>query len=355
MTELPMTIAELQAAAEPKMDPMHRKFVSRGFAANWTRDRNRAMLDEIAVVPRALVDVSVRDLSTTVLGEEIAFPIMCAPAGAQTASHPDGELAVARAAGPLGTLMALPVGTGYPIEDVGTAATGPLWFQHIHYSDGVTEDFLPRLKPAGFSALVLTVDAVGPFPFDEVLHEGDPDIPGLRSFGALRHRPDLLGDRNMAHWVGPNLTWDRLGWLSELSGGLPLVLKGIRNVDDAVRSLDYGVKGIVVSNHGGRNMDSAAATLDVLSSVVEAVGDKTTVILDSGIRRGNDIVKALAYGAKAVMAGRPTLWGTAVAGEAGATHALDLIRNEFLQTMGYIGCARVADIGADVLAPPPSP
>jgi isopentenyl diphosphate isomerase/L-lactate dehydrogenase-like FMN-dependent dehydrogenase len=226
-----------------------------------------------------------------------------------------------------------------------------------------------RARDAGFETLIMTVDTgLGgnrehnkrngfgmPFRFSM---KNVPDLmchPGwvagvigryVLSTGFPRHenypdgwrKPIITRQAKGKAMRGEDMTWDDLDKIREMWPG-NLVVKGILRPDDALRAVAKGADGI----------------LDVLSSVVEAVGDKTTVILDSGIRRGNDIVKALAYGAKAVMAGRPTLWGTAVAGEAGATHALDLIRNEFLQTMGYIGCARVADIGADVLAPPPSP
>ena len=165
-----------------------RYFVARGVGENWTRDRNRAKLDEIALNPPVLVDTTERDLSTTVLGQRIAFPIMCAPAGGQTGSHPDGELAVARAAGGEGTLMALPTGSAYTFDEVAAVATGPLWFQHIHYSDGLTEEYLPLLKPAGFSALVLTVDVVGPFPMADALLT-TPSIPStIKAFANLRQQ-----------------------------------------------------------------------------------------------------------------------------------------------------------------------
>ena len=175
-----------------------RHFVARGIGENWTRDRNRAKLDEIALNPPVLVDTTKRDLSTTVLGQGIDFPIMCAPAGGQTGSHPEGELAVARAAGVEGTLMSLPTGSGHTFDEVGAAATGPIWFQHIHYSDGITEEYLPLLKPAGFSALVLTVDVIGPFPMIDALLT-TPSIPSkIRSFANLRSRQDLANGEEFA-------------------------------------------------------------------------------------------------------------------------------------------------------------
>ena len=190
MSSEPTTIAELQRLAEPLMSRERREFVSRGYGGNWTRDRNLAKLDELALNPRLLTAVNNRDLSTTVLGHEISFPVMCAPAGGQCGSHPDGELATARAAGAAGTIMALPVGSGYSIEEVAQAATGPLWFQHIHYSDGVTKEFLPRLKPAGYATVVLTVDTLGPFPLDANVSREIPDRAKMLRQPAPSARPD---------------------------------------------------------------------------------------------------------------------------------------------------------------------
>ena len=232
-----------------------RHFVARGIGENWTRDRNRAKLDEIALNPPVLVDTTKRDLSTTVLGQRIDFPIMCAPAGGQTGSHPDGELAVARAAGTEGTLMALPTGSGHTFDEVGAAATGPIWFQHIHYSDGITEEYLPLLKPAGFSALVLTVDVIGPFPMMTpcLRHHPFPRRSG-RSPTCGAGRTSRTG-RNSHAGNHPTSRGSASIGCATLSGGLPLVLKGVRRPDDARRCLDYGVDGVIVSTHGGRQFD----------------------------------------------------------------------------------------------------
>ena len=189
------------------MAPTQRDFVRRGTGGNWTRDRNRAKLDEIAVNPRLLVSIADRDLSTTVLGHQISFPVMCAPAGGQCGSHPDGELATARAAGAAGTLMALPISSGYGLEEVADAATGPIWFQHIHYNDGVSEELLPRLKPAGYSAVVLTVDVLGPFPLGAHASPEPGDMAPM--FGSLREQARPAGRPRHGplgaaeHHVGP--------------------------------------------------------------------------------------------------------------------------------------------------------
>ncbi len=349
---LPMTIADLQALAEPMMDDDMRAFVARGVWGNWTRDRNRAKLDEIALNPPVLLDTSDRDLSTTVLGQTIQFPIMCAPAGGQTGSHTQGELAVARAAGAEGTLMALPTGSGHTFDEVGTAATGPIWFQHIHYSDGISEEYLPLLKPAGISALILTVDVTGPFPMTDALIEGSYMPSKIRSFANLRHRPDLLDEHGLAYWVPPNITWDRLEWLRELSGDLPLVLKGIRTVEDVRRCLDYDVDGIIVSTHGGRQFDGGLSSIELLPKFVDIVGDHMEIFFDSGIRSGLDVFRAMALGARAVFVGRPMHWGLAYDGENGVRRMLSILRAEFDKVMAYSGCTNVNQITRDKVVLP---
>jgi len=349
---LPMTIAELQALAEPMMDLDQHKFVARGVWGNWTRDRNRAKLDDIALNPPVLVDTSKRDLSTTVLGQRIEFPVMCAPAGGQTGSHTDGELAVARAAGAEGTLMALPTGSGHTFDEASEAATGPVWFQHIHYSDGITEEYLPLLKPAGISALILTVDVIGPFPMTDALIEGSYMPAKIRSFANLQHRPDLLDEHGLARWIPPNITWDRLDWLRELSGGLPLVLKGIRRVEDVQRCLDYGVDGIIVSTHGGRQFDGGLSSIELLPKFVDAMGDRMEVFFDSGVRSGLDVFRAMALGARAVFVGRPMHWGLAYDGENGVRRMLSILRAEFDKVMAYSGCTAVDQITRDKVVLP---
>ena len=346
MSSPPTTIPELQELAERVMSPDLIRFVSRGAYGNWTVDRNRRKLDEIAVNPRLLRDASNRDLSTTVLGQRISFPVMCAPAGGQCFSHPDGELATARAAGAAGTLMALPVGSGYSIEEVAGTASGPIWFQHIHYSDGVSEAFLPRLKPAGYSAVVLTVDALGPFELDRRLQASEGSLEG-KMFGSLQGHDELTDEHGAPRWIPPNITWDRLDWLRSLSGGLPLVVKGIRNVEDARLCVDHGVDGIVVSNHGGRQFDGGRASIEVLPEVADAVGDSVEIYLDSGVRSGLDAFRALALGARAVFVGRVIHWGLAYGGESGVSLALEIIRAELDRLLAFSGSPTIAGIGRD--------
>ena len=344
MPPTPTTIAELQEHAERVMSPDLVRFVSRGSYGNWTLDRNRRKLDEIAFNPCLLRDVSGRDLSTTVLGQRISFPVMCAPAGGQCFSHPDGELATARAAGAAGTLMALPVGSGHTIEEVATAASGPIWFQHIHYSDGVSELFLPKLKPAGYSAVMLTVDALGPFELDKRLQRSEGSLEG-KMFASLAGHEELTDEHGAPRWIPPNITWDRLDWLRSLSGGLPLVIKGIRNVEDALLCVDHGVDGIVVSNHGGRQFDGGRASIEILPEVADVVGDSAEVYFDSGVRSGLDAFRALALGARAVFVGRVVHWGLAYDGEAGVSLGLEIIRAELDRLLAFSGSRTIDGIG----------
>ena len=329
------------------MSPEQSRFVSRGSGENWTRNRNRKKLDEIALNPRMLVSVAQRDLSTTVLGQEINFPVMCAPAGGQCGSHPEGERATASAAGAAGTVMALPVGSGYSIEEVAVAASGPLWFQHIHYNDGITEEFLPRLKPAGYTAVMLTVDALGPFPLNVVVSRKVPNLGKM--FGSLSERPDLLDDHGLVRWEPPNITWDRLDWLRSLSGDLPLVIKGIRNVEDALQCVEHGIDAIVVSNHGGRQLDHGQGTLDMMPEIVEAVDGKAQIVLDGGIQRGTDVIKAISMGADAVAIGKMQGWGLAAGGTAGLTRVLEILEEEIRIAMGLMGVTDVSQLSSNYI------
>lgn len=348
MVTTPTTIEELQQLAEIRMSLEHRQFVDRGSHGNWTRDRNREKLEELALNPRLLRDTTKRDLSTTVLGRKIEFPIMCAPAGAQCASHPNGELATVRAAGGLGTLMALPVGSGHTIEEVGEASSGPIWFQHIHYSNAVSEILLPKLKHSGFSAVILTVDCIGPFELTENLHRHESRG---RMFGSLEGHDEILDEHGLARWIPPNITWDRLEWIRSLSADLPLVIKGIRTVDDALKCLEYPVDGIVVSNHGGRQFDGGRSSIEILPEVTAAVGDKLEIYFDSGVRSGLDVFRAIALGARAVFVGRPVHWGLAYDGEEGVSLAMKILRAEFDKVLAYSGCSSLDEVTKEYIYP----
>jgi isopentenyl diphosphate isomerase/L-lactate dehydrogenase-like FMN-dependent dehydrogenase len=330
-------------------------FVDAASTDELTKRKNREDFDSITINPRFLVDVGKRDISTTVLGEKIDFPVMIAPAGGQRHVHPDGERASAAAAGSLGTLYALPTGSGYSIEEVAEVATGPLWFQLYHFNDEVTELLTKRAKAAGYKAVCLTVDTPVASPKERDVRNHFQRDPSLY-MGSLRDRPDLTSKRDvgipdMADWSPPGyagLTWDRLEWLRSLTG-LPLIIKGIRTVEDAIMCAEYGVDGIVVSNHGGRQLDSTRSSIETLPGISDAVGNSVEIYFDSGVRRGMDVLKALALGARAVLVGRPMLWGLAINGQEGVRNMLEILRVEFDRALAYTGRTSVAELDRSVV------
>ena len=353
----PINLFDYEKLAKNLMRPEAWDFVDAGCNDEVTKNRNRIALDEVLMQPNFLVDVGVRNLKTTVLGQEISFPVMIAPAGSQTDAHPDGEIASARAAGKSRTIYALPTASGHGINEVAATSTGPLWFQLYHYNNELTEYLLSMAKTAMYSAICVTVDTPVPSPKERDIrnnHSG-PEM----SWGSLKDRPDLLPARsvgspdtinwNPTGYVG--LTWDKLDWIRSLTG-LPLVIKGIRTVGDALRCVEHGVDGIVVSNHGGRQFDGTFSAIETLPSIAESVEGKLEVYFDSGIRRGLDVLRALALGARAVMIGRPVFWGLAVDGEAGVTRVLELLRLEFDRALAYCGLKSVHDIDRSLVSIP---
>jgi 4-hydroxymandelate oxidase len=354
----PVSLYDFEKLAQQRMPYDMWTFVDAGATDELTLRRNRAALDAITINPRFLVDVNNRDMSTTVLGQRISFPVMIAPAGGQRHVHPEGERATAKAAGAAGTIYALPTSSGYSIEEVAEVATGPLWFQLYHFSDVVSELLVKRAKAAGYVAICLTIDTPLPSPKERDVRNQFAPSRQL-TWGSLRDRPDLMRERymgtpDMADWFPPNyvgLTWERLDWLRSLTG-LPLVIKGIRTVEDARRCAEYGVDGIVVSNHGARQLDGTLSSIETLPAIADAVGDRLEVYFDSGIRRGLDVLKALALGARAVLIGRPLFWGLAFNGEDGVRRVLEILRVEFDRAMGYCGRCNVAELDRSVVSLP---
>ena len=355
----PVSLFDMEAMAKEVMPHNKWTFVDAGAADEITMRRNREAFDEITVNARFLVDVGNRDLSIEVLGEKISFPVMIAPAGSQRDVHPDGERATAAAAGSMGTLYTLPTGSGYSIEEVAEVSTGPLWFQLYHFDDDVTELLVTRAKSAGYKAIVLTVDTPTPSPKERDVRNNYRPTPGLHMGSLLRpeDRSDMIqrksvGIPDMTGWAPPGysgMTWERLDWLRELTG-LPLVIKGIRTLEDAVACAEYGVDAIVVSNHGGRQLDCTRASIETLPEIVGAVGDSLEVYLDSGVRRGMDVLKAIALGARGVFVGRPLFWGLANGGEEGVRTMLEIIREEFDRALSYTGCRKVSDISRGLVS-----
>jgi 4-hydroxymandelate oxidase len=307
---------------------------------------------------RVLVDVDQRDLRTTLLGQDLPFPVILAPTAMHKLAHPDGEAATARGAASLGALMTLSSVSTMTVEDVAAAAPGgPRWFQLYCYSDrSVTEMLVKRAHAAGYGALVVTVDVPYLGRRERDLRNAFtlPDGIRLANFDPVPAEA-AEGESVLAQFVAtlqtPTLTWEDLAWLRSLSP-LPMVLKGIVRADDAGRAADMGIDAVWVSNHGGRQLDGAIATADALSAVVSAVKGRSAVIVDGGVRRGTDVLKALAMGADTVAVGRPQLWGLAAGGEGGVRRVLEMLRDELSLAMALCGCRDVSEITPDLLVQP---
>lgn len=354
----PINLFEYQTLASQQLSPMARDYYASGSWDEITLRDNRAAFERYKLRPRMLVDVSQRDLSTTILGQSLPLPILIAPMAFQCLAHPEGEIATAKAAAKLGSVMVLSTLATTSMEDVASVRSQtPQWFQlYVHRDRGLTRALVERAHAAGFQALCLTVDApvLGKREKDTHNQFVLPSDMELANFSRLAHLeiPYQPGESGLFAYfleqLNPALTWSDLEWLQSLSP-LPLVVKGILRGDDAIRAVEHGAKAVMVSNHGGRQLDGAIASIDALSEVVAAVGDQVDVLVDGGIRRGTDVLKALALGAKAVLLGRPVLWGLTLAGEAGVKHILELLRDELDLAMALSGCAKLQDIDSSLV------
>lgn len=353
-----LTLADFEARAAATLPKSVFDYYASGADGQVTLRENREAFDRLAVKPRMLVDVSRRDLSATVLGQPLSFPVLVAPTAFQRLAHPKGEVATARAAAAAGTIMVLSTLSTCSLEEVASAAGGPLWFQLYIYKDrGVTRALVERAAAAGCRALVLTADAPllgrrladvrNRFHLPEGLSVRNLDAAGR---GRLPDRAEGSGlAAYFASLLDPSLTWRDVEWLRSITG-LPLLIKGVLRADDAVRAAESGAAGVIVSNHGGRQLDTAPATIAVLAEIAEALDGRVAVLVDGGIRRGTDVVKALALGAKAVLVGRPVLWGLAAGGERGVARVLALLREELDLAMALCGCRSVAELTKDLIA-----
>jgi 4-hydroxymandelate oxidase len=353
-----VNIFDYEDLARQKLSQPSYDYIAGGADDEITLRGNREAFQRVELQPRALVNVSNVDLRTSVLGQEIALPILIAPVAVQRLAHPEGELATARAAAASGTIMALSTMASTSIEEVAAASDGPKWFQlYVHPDRNVSKRMVQRAEAAGYKAICLTVDVprLGRREKDfrnrfdyppDVAHRnyiGEVEIPPLSietGQSALTASADVL--------IDPSLTWDLIDWLRSFTS-LPLLVKGIMTVEDARIAVDCGVAGIVVSNHGGRQLDGAAATIDVMPEIMKVVDGRCEILLDSGIRRGTDVLKALALGAKAVLIGRAFMWGLAVGGEEGVSRVLAMLRNELELAMALCGCRSVSEIGPRVV------
>jgi len=358
----PINLFEYEQLAKQRLSRMAFDYYSSGAGDEVTLRDNRAAFERVKLRPRMLVDVSNRNLSTSILGQSLQLPLLLAPMAFQCLAHPDGEVATALAAVNMGVGMILSTLSTKSIEEVAmtcenTSSDAPRWFQlYIHKDRGLTRALVERAYAAGYKALCLTVDA-------PVLGRREKDKrnefalpPGLRLANLANlsglNIPYQQGESGLftyfAEQLDASVTWGDLEWLQSICP-LPLVVKGILRGDDAVRAVECGVKGIIVSNHGGRQLDGAIASLEALVDIVASVDGRAEIIVDGGIRRGVDILKALALGASAVLVGRPVLWGLTVAGLAGVAHVIELLRDELDVAMALCGCARLADIDSSLV------
>ena len=352
-----LNLAEIELAARERLTPLAYEYYVGGANDEVTVRENRAAFERLALRYRVLIDVSRRSTSTTVLGTPIDLPVLVAPTAFQRLACDDGEIATARAAAASGTIMILSTASTCTIEDVG-AIGGPQWFQLYVYADrGLTKALVERAESAGMKAIVLTVDApiLGRRERDLRNRFHLPDgvrLANVPSSGSVP-MPTGHGESGLANHfasgIDAGLTWRDVEWLRSLTK-LPLLIKGIVRGDDAARAVEHGASGIIVSNHGGRQLDTAIATVRALPEVADAVAGRAEVLLDGGVRRGTDVIKAIALGARAVLVGRPVVWGLAANGEGGARRVLELLRAEVDLAMALCGCPTVGDITRDLVA-----
>ena len=337
----PINLFDYEAGAKQVLPHNIWDYIKGGAMDEFTTRRNRSAFEDLTLRPRFLRDVTRRDISTTVLGETISLPVMLCPAGAQMMAHPEGEVATARGAGMSNTLMMLSNSSNYSMEEVAEAASGPLWFQLDHYGYELNEMLVRRAEEAGFKAICLTVDWVVSSP-----KEGDRRNRYVQPFPLRNFRGMPNTGAETPAWETvqvPPLTWKELEWLRSLTS-LPLVLKGVKTAEDAHLAVEHGVDGIQVSTHGGRQMDMTMGSIEMVPEIVDAVKGGAEVYVDSGVRRGSDVVKALALGARAVAIGRPLFWGLAVDGAEGVHGVLELLREEIDRCMAYCGQSNIRDL-----------
>jgi lactate 2-monooxygenase len=355
LPSLPTDLTRLEPLAREKLSREAYDYVAGSAGTGDTARENREAFRRRRLVPRMLAGHGSCDLTTHVFGQTLPAPVLLGPVGVLRQLHPEGELAVARAAEAMGVTMVLSTAASYTMEEVAEAA-GPRWYQLYWPNDrDLAVSFLDRAKAAGYGALVVTLDtfmlAWRPHDLDNAY------LPFLRGLGNQNYFADPVfsakaGDNPILHWASlfgnPTLTWDDLTFLREHWDG-PIALKGIQDTEDARRAVDAGMDGIVVSNHGGRQVDGAVAALDALPPISHAVGDQIDVLFDSGIRSGADVVKALALGAKAVLVARPYAYGLALAGEAGVRHVLRCLLAETELTLRLSGHGDVTSPSLEIL------
>ncbi|WP_326568283.1 alpha-hydroxy acid oxidase [Amycolatopsis rhabdoformis] len=344
------TIAELEAAARERLEPAHYDFYAGGAGDELTLRANEEAFSRRTLVPRVLRDVAKRDLATELVGSPLSMPVLVSPTAFHRLAHPDGERATARAAAKAGTVLVVSMAATTAVEDIAdaarqAAADPALWFQLYLQPDlGFTEHVVRRAERAGVRAFVVTVDSPVFGRRERDHRNGFHDLPPGLVVENLRDGTGRVRDIEMP----AALTWDQVEWL-KCTTALPVLLKGVLHPDDARLAVEARVDGLLVSNHGGRQLDTAVSTVDALPALAEAVAGAIPLVLDGGVRRGTDVVKALALGATAVGVGRPVLWGLAAAGEEGVTEVLERLREETDHTLALCGATAPGELTADLV------
>ncbi len=335
-----VTVDDYEPIARAKLPRDVYDYIAGGAGDERTLDENRRVFDRWILRPRFLRGIEAVDPSTSVLGVPLAFPVMVAPWAYQGMAHADGEVGTRRAASDAGTVMVVSSTVVASLEDVAAAAPGPAWWQlYLARDRGLAAGMLARVVAAGYGAIVWTVD----FP-----------VAGLRHRDTRSGFTMPIGLPGAEYEFEPALRWEDLAWIREHAPGLPVWIKGLLTAEDALLAVERGAEGIVVSNHGGRQLDGCAAGLDALPEIVEAVAGRLPVLVDGGVRRGTDVVKALALGAAAVLVARPVAWGLAAAGREGVANVLAILRAETENAMALCGVRTVAEVTSDLVAPGPS-
>ena len=372
------SIEELHAIARQRVPNFALEYVEGGAEDENTLNWNTKALKSIRFVPSTLVDTSQRDQHVSLFNRKINSPLVIAPTGLNGMLHHHADIALARAANNHNIPFSLSTVANVTLEDVAQQAEGRLWMQlYVMKDKSIAKNIITRAERAGYEALVFTSDAnvfgkrewdkrnyrapakltfrnildVARYPrwvFDVLIPHGVPRFENIVDFMPPEAKSASGGVAVFPKLFAPNISWQDVEWLREI-WPRKLIIKGILNVADATRATEIGCDGIILSNHGGRQLDSCISPIEVLPDIVESVGDQITIIVDSGFRRGTDIVKAMALGAHAVMIGRATLYGLAAGGEAGANHALDILTSEIDRVLGQLGCQSFADVGPHLL------
>ena len=342
--EVGLNLADVAEAARRRLDPVHWDFFAGGAGDERTLRANEAAFGRRWLRPRVLRGVGERDLRVSLFGSPLSMPVLIAPTAFHRLAHPDGEVATARAAADAGTVMVVSMAATRSVEEI-AAAGGPLWFQLYPQPDlGFTTTVVRRAVAAGCRALVVTVDSPVFGRRERDLRHGFVDLPPGMVCENMRDASGRVRDIEM----NARVSWELVSVLRRLTT-VPILLKGVLHPEDARLAVEHGVDGVLVSNHGGRQLDGVTATLDALPAVVAAVDGRLPVLVDGGLRRGTDVLVALALGATAVLVGRPVLWGLAVAGAAGVRHVLDLLRADLDRALALVGVARPGDLSADLV------